>query len=189
MEEERVSHHDKVKMGPYSEEGRGLFVLPVLWLPGGESNITECWKGKATCKRKSLPAYPQSSSTFGALSPGELWFLLYAGKSPCVSPYREKKTICILQKLLKLMPRNRRRKGILKCLWSLWLWEASRSWCLRRVGPYSPAIFPQRRGSSRLWAPQGAQTPGPMKSWPREGPFWMAAEMEFLWGGFSWSAD
>lgn len=24
---------------PYSEEGRGLFVLPVLWFPRGESNL------------------------------------------------------------------------------------------------------------------------------------------------------
>lgn len=92
-----------------------------------------------------------------------LWSLLPAGKSPCISLYRKKRTICILQQILKLRSRNRKWKGILKRPLDLWLRETSRSWCLHRACTNAPC---REEEAADLWAPKG-ETPTPKKSWPR----------------------
>lgn len=74
-----------------AEEGRGLFTLLALyWLPEGESNILDCWRGKVISRQKPLPGHPQSDPTFVGLPPVSLWSLLPAGESNSVTPSRRR---------------------------------------------------------------------------------------------------
>lgn len=129
--------------------------------------------GEVPCNRKSLPVYSEYS-TCGALFPVELLISSLAGKSPYVSLCWEKRTICILQKLLKLMPRWKKRIEAWKNLQERWKCHGSFDSEKQAEAyvsadsiqiPLGPTL--KEEETSDLWAPEHDQTPAPMQSSPR----------------------
>lgn len=97
-----------VDLKPWVRMEEDFFVPPELyWLPEDESNVPGCWaRGWGSSAGGSHHLVLPRVSLYLVLSlQRSLWSFLPAGKSPCVSTCREKRTICVFQKFLKLMPK------------------------------------------------------------------------------------
>lgn len=95
----------------YGREGesflRSSSLLAVRWWV----NHFRLLKGKGIYRRKSLPCHPQRGPHAVRSLHESLWSLLPAEESPFVSQgHREKRTICIFQKLLQPMSKRRNEK-------------------------------------------------------------------------------
>lgn len=116
---------------------RAFCAPAVYWLSDDESTISDCWRGRATYRRKSLPSHPQRGFTCGTLPPWE----------PLVSPSCWKESFCLTrtqgEKGLSAYSRNfcnqcqieEMKRNLEKSLekikmhWLFWLRETSRSFC------------------------------------------------------------
>ena len=126
---------------------RGFCAPAVYWLSDDESTISDCWRGRAIYRRKSLPSHPQRGPRVVRSLHKSLWSLLPAGKSPFVSQgHREKRTVCIVQKLLQPMSKRRNEKESWKSLekikmhWLFWLRETSGSFYFHGACLNAPLI-------------------------------------------------
>ena len=151
---------------------RSFCAPAVYWLSDDESTISDCWRGRAIYRRKSLPTHPQEGPRVVRSLYESLWSLLPVGKSPFVSQgHREKRTVCIFQKLLQPMSKRRNEKES----WKVFREDQNALALLTQrnkqkfLFPWSlPKCSPHREEeAAALRAPKGGQTPALRKSWPR----------------------